>query len=56
VFQYPQNLALQYFPVGKWMTINLFLWYLVFLSYLQAISSANQGYLPWPSLRLPQLQ
>ncbi|KAJ7848284.1 MFS general substrate transporter [Mycena olivaceomarginata] len=27
VFQYPQNLALQYFPVGKWMTINLFLWY-----------------------------
>ncbi|KAJ7270534.1 MFS general substrate transporter [Mycena rebaudengoi] len=23
VFQYPQNLALQYFPVGKWMTINL---------------------------------
>ncbi|KAF7337396.1 MFS general substrate transporter [Mycena sanguinolenta] len=26
VFQYPQNLALQYFPVGKWMTINLFLW------------------------------
>ncbi|KAJ7850421.1 MFS general substrate transporter [Mycena olivaceomarginata] len=26
VFQYPQNLALQYFPVGKWMTFNLFLW------------------------------
>ncbi|KAJ6532955.1 MFS general substrate transporter [Mycena capillaripes] len=26
VFQYPQNIALQYFPVGKWMTINLFLW------------------------------
>ncbi|KAJ6491177.1 MFS general substrate transporter [Mycena sanguinolenta] len=26
VFQYPQNLALQYFPVGRWMTINLFLW------------------------------
>lgn len=26
MFQYPQNLALQYFPVGKWMTINLFLW------------------------------
>ncbi|KAJ7858366.1 MFS general substrate transporter [Mycena olivaceomarginata] len=29
VFQYPQNLALQYFPVGKWMTINLFLWALL---------------------------
>ncbi|KAF7346942.1 MFS general substrate transporter [Mycena venus] len=26
VFQYPQNLALQYFPVGKWVTFNLFLW------------------------------
>ncbi|KAJ7210501.1 MFS general substrate transporter [Mycena pura] len=26
VFQYPQNLALQYFPVAKWMTFNLFLW------------------------------
>ncbi|EIN08414.1 MFS general substrate transporter [Punctularia strigosozonata HHB-11173 SS5] len=26
VFQYPQNLALQRFPVAKWMTFNLFLW------------------------------
>jgi MFS family permease len=26
VFQYPQNLALQYFPVGKWMSINAFVW------------------------------
>jgi MFS family permease len=25
-FQYPQNLALQYFPVGKWMSINIFVW------------------------------
>jgi ACS family allantoate permease-like MFS transporter len=26
IFQYPQNLALQRFPVGKWMTINIFIW------------------------------
>ncbi|KAK6988613.1 MFS general substrate transporter [Favolaschia claudopus] len=29
VFQYPQNLALQYFPVGKWITFNLFMWALL---------------------------
>ncbi|KAH7907862.1 MFS general substrate transporter [Hygrophoropsis aurantiaca] len=26
VFEYPQNLALQHFPVGKWMSINIFIW------------------------------
>ncbi|KAI0063439.1 MFS general substrate transporter [Artomyces pyxidatus] len=26
VFQYPQNLALQYFPVGKWISINVLVW------------------------------
>lgn len=26
VFEYPQNLALQKFPVGKWMSINIFVW------------------------------
>ncbi|KAI5119271.1 hypothetical protein M0805_008052 [Coniferiporia weirii] len=26
VFEYPQNLALQRFPVGKWMSINIFIW------------------------------
>ncbi|TDL18719.1 MFS general substrate transporter [Rickenella mellea] len=26
VFEYPQNLALQRFPVGKWLTFNVFLW------------------------------
>ncbi|THH17122.1 hypothetical protein EW146_g3645 [Bondarzewia mesenterica] len=26
VFQYPQNLALQYLPVGKWMAINILVW------------------------------
>ncbi|KAI8996298.1 MFS general substrate transporter [Trametes punicea] len=25
-FEYPQNLALQRFPVGKWMSINIFIW------------------------------
>ncbi|KAH8092231.1 MFS general substrate transporter [Cristinia sonorae] len=25
-FEYPQNLALQKFPVGKWMSINIFTW------------------------------
>ncbi|EJD04816.1 membrane transporter [Fomitiporia mediterranea MF3/22] len=26
VFQYPQNLALQRFPVGKWLSANIFIW------------------------------
>ncbi|ESK83753.1 membrane transporter [Moniliophthora roreri MCA 2997] len=26
VFEYPQNLCLQRFPVGKWMSINIFIW------------------------------
>ncbi|KAL5520352.1 hypothetical protein ACEPAG_9576 [Sanghuangporus baumii] len=26
IFEYPQNLALQRFPVGKWMSINIFTW------------------------------
>ncbi|EMD34999.1 hypothetical protein CERSUDRAFT_85745 [Gelatoporia subvermispora B] len=25
-FEYPQNLALQRFPVGKWMSINILIW------------------------------
>jgi len=28
-FEYPQNLALQRFPVGKWMSINVFIWGIV---------------------------
>ncbi|THU84915.1 MFS general substrate transporter [Dendrothele bispora CBS 962.96] len=31
VFQYPQNLALQRFPVGKWMSINIFCWSIALL-------------------------
>ncbi|EJD04860.1 MFS general substrate transporter [Fomitiporia mediterranea MF3/22] len=26
VFEYPQNLALQRFPVGKWLSANIFVW------------------------------
>ncbi|THH04217.1 hypothetical protein EW145_g5684 [Phellinidium pouzarii] len=26
VFEYPQNLALQRLPVGKWMSLNIFIW------------------------------
>lgn len=26
LFEYPQNLALQRFPVGRWMSINIFIW------------------------------
>ncbi|KAI5900471.1 MFS general substrate transporter [Schizophyllum commune H4-8] len=26
VFEFPQNLCLQRFPVGKWMSINIFVW------------------------------
>ncbi|KAG1818387.1 major facilitator superfamily domain-containing protein [Suillus variegatus] len=26
LFEYPQNLALQRFPVGKWISINIFVW------------------------------
>ncbi|KAG5654320.1 hypothetical protein H0H81_004739 [Sphagnurus paluster] len=26
VFEFPQNLALQRFPIGKWMSINIFVW------------------------------
>ncbi|KAF8969716.1 major facilitator superfamily domain-containing protein [Flammula alnicola] len=33
VFQYPQNLALQKFPVGKWMSINIFVWAVALLAH-----------------------
>jgi ACS family allantoate permease-like MFS transporter len=26
IFEFPQNLALQKFPVGKWMSLNIFVW------------------------------
>ncbi|KAF9653218.1 MFS general substrate transporter [Thelephora ganbajun] len=33
VFEYPQNLALQKFPVGKWMSINILIWSVALLSH-----------------------
>ncbi|KAF8891290.1 major facilitator superfamily domain-containing protein [Infundibulicybe gibba] len=33
VFEYPQNLALQRFPVGKWMSINIFIWGVALLAH-----------------------
>lgn len=33
VFEYPQNLALQRFPVGKWMSINIFVWAIALASH-----------------------
>ncbi|KAG5645599.1 hypothetical protein DXG03_005737 [Asterophora parasitica] len=32
-FEYPQNLALQKFPVGKWMSINIFIWAVALLAH-----------------------
>ncbi|KAF8687957.1 hypothetical protein AX14_003576 [Amanita brunnescens Koide BX004] len=32
-FEYPQNLALQRFPIGKWMSINIFVWAVALLSH-----------------------
>ncbi|KZT39708.1 MFS general substrate transporter [Sistotremastrum suecicum HHB10207 ss-3] len=29
IFEYPQNLALQRFRVGKWMSLNIFIWSIV---------------------------
>ncbi|KAJ3546254.1 hypothetical protein NM688_g5536 [Phlebia brevispora] len=33
VFEYPQNLALQRFPVGKWMSINITVWAIALCSH-----------------------
>ncbi|KAH0830676.1 major facilitator superfamily domain-containing protein [Lanmaoa asiatica] len=38
IFQYPQNLALQRFPVGKWMSINIFLWAIILCSHAACTS------------------
>ncbi|EGN95575.1 hypothetical protein SERLA73DRAFT_186666 [Serpula lacrymans var. lacrymans S7.3] len=38
IFQYPQNLALQRFPVGKWMSINIFLWAVILLCHAACTS------------------
>lgn len=33
VFEFPQNLALQRFPVGKWMSLNIFIWAIALCSH-----------------------
>ncbi|TFK76190.1 MFS general substrate transporter [Pluteus cervinus] len=33
VFEYPQNLALQRYPVGKWMSINIFIWAIALMAH-----------------------
>ncbi|TFK54719.1 MFS general substrate transporter [Heliocybe sulcata] len=38
VFEWPQNLALQRFPVGKWMSINIFIWAIALLSHAACTS------------------
>ncbi|KIP08849.1 hypothetical protein PHLGIDRAFT_87502 [Phlebiopsis gigantea 11061_1 CR5-6] len=37
-FEWPQNLALQYFPVGKWMSINIFVWAVALMCHAAADS------------------
>jgi len=32
-FEFPQNLALQRFPVGKWMSLNIFIWAIALCSH-----------------------
>ncbi|KAI0647523.1 MFS general substrate transporter [Trametes meyenii] len=35
-FEWPQNLALQYLPVGKWMSINILVWSIALLCHTAA--------------------
>ncbi|EAU90796.2 membrane transporter [Coprinopsis cinerea okayama7 len=39
-FEYPQNLALQRFPVGKWMAVNIFVWSVALLAHAACRSFA----------------
>ncbi|KAI9571433.1 major facilitator superfamily domain-containing protein [Boletus coccyginus] len=41
IFQYPQNLALQRFPVGKWMSINIFSWAIILCCHAACTSFAG---------------
>lgn len=35
-FEWPQNIALQYLPVGKWMSFNIFVWSVALLCHAAA--------------------
>ncbi|KAL6303391.1 major facilitator superfamily domain-containing protein [Sparassis latifolia] len=41
VFEYPQNLALQRFPVGKWMSLNILTWAVALCSHAACKSFAG---------------
>lgn len=41
VFEYPQNLALQRFPVGKWLSFNIFIWAVALLCHAAATNFAG---------------
>ncbi|KAJ7775503.1 major facilitator superfamily domain-containing protein [Mycena metata] len=41
VFEFPQNLALQRFPVAKWMSINIFVWAIALSSHAACKSFAS---------------
>ena len=41
VFQYPQNMAMQRYPVGKWMTINIIIWSIALLCHAACDSFAG---------------
>ncbi|KIY63934.1 MFS general substrate transporter [Cylindrobasidium torrendii FP15055 ss-10] len=41
VFEFPQNLCLQRFPVGKWMSINIFIWSVALCSHAAAKNFAG---------------
>ncbi|OBZ75992.1 putative transporter PB10D8.01 [Grifola frondosa] len=36
IFEWPQNIALQYLPVGKWMSVNIFVWSVALLCHAAA--------------------
>ncbi|KAJ3513869.1 hypothetical protein NMY22_g14914 [Coprinellus aureogranulatus] len=38
IFEYPQNLALQRFPIAKWITLNIFVWSIALLCHAAASS------------------
>ncbi|KZT19109.1 MFS general substrate transporter [Neolentinus lepideus HHB14362 ss-1] len=40
-FEYPQNLMLQRFPVGKWMSINIFVWGVVLCLHSACVNFAG---------------
>ncbi|EIN05062.1 MFS general substrate transporter [Punctularia strigosozonata HHB-11173 SS5] len=41
VFEYPQNLALQRFPVGKWMSLNILTWGIALAAHAACTSFAG---------------